>query len=182
MGFGEILAPRIKVGTIDNPELYYKALSGSQLVLSVLDGSNNLVARGTGMNWNEQFQQTDLAEWGQRHSLEIVTGRQPIGQITIQTFFFMHINDSLPTTSGLKEWAVSELSAIVQIAEHEDPNLSGLIIDAFEGVKIAGQSGNWNAQSQYMKNMSLVYRVRLNGLEWKQSHADGVAYPAKIAV
>lgn len=178
MPYGEVLAPRIKVGTVSNPDAYYKALSGSQLVCSILDGANNIIARGTGMNWNETFQQSDLPEWGQRHSLEIVSGRQPIGQMTIQTFFYMHLNDSLPTTSGLKAWAVNELSGIVQIAEHEDPILAGLIIDAFEGVKIAGQSGNWNAQSQYIKNVSLVYRVRLNGLEWVQAHAGGTTYPA----
>jgi len=181
MPFGEILSPRIIVGEVTDREYYYKAMSGSQLVCSILDGTNNIVARGSGMSWNETFQQTDLPEWGQRNSLEIVTGRQPIGQITIQTFFYMHLNDSLPTTAGIKAWAKNELSGIVQIADHEDPALAGLIVDAFEGVKIAGQSGNWNAQSQYIRNVSLVYRIRLNGLEWVEKHAGGTAYPAKKA-
>lgn len=175
MPFGDILTPRIKVGamTPSLKEYYYKALSGSQLVCSLYEGAGgdaNLIARGSGLSWNETIQQQDVPEWGQRNSIEIVTGRQPIGQLTIQTFFFMNLNDSLPTTQGLKGWAQSELQAIVQIADHEDPNLAGFVLDVFEGVKIAAQSGNWNAQSQYMKNISLVYRVRMSGLEWKQKN------------
>jgi hypothetical protein len=181
MPFGEILPVKTKV-TIKDTEFYHKALSGSQLVCSLYDAkNNNLIARGSGLSWNETFQQTDLPEWGQRHSIETVTGRQPIGQLTIQTFFFMQLNDALPTTQGLKNWAVDELIAQVQIAAHEDPRLAGLVIDVYEGVKIAAQSGNWNAQSQYMRNVSLIYRIRKSGADYYLKNKNAT-YPANIEV
>lgn len=190
MAYGETLLAPIKVGNISNSDVYYKALSGSQLECLVLDSSatpaTNLVARGTGFSFNENYQQTPVLEWAQRKSLEIVTGLMPPGQIQIATLFFMNLNDNMPTVRELVN--LTELSVMVRIALHEDPKLQGLVLDVFQGVKIGGQSGNWNAQSLYLRNAQLIYRERLTGLQWLQANpglanaqaGQNAAYPAAI--
>jgi len=176
MPYGDIYELPIKIKQIDDPETYYQALSGSQLVLTVIDKSFNLFARGTGMSWNEQYQQTPVMEWGQRYCLEIVTGAMTPGQIAVQSIYFMKMNDTLPTQKNLA--SRRELTAIVQIAKHEDPALAGIVLDVFQGVKIAGRQGNWNAQSLYLSNANMMYRKRMTGLDWKQSNS-GVLYPSQ---
>ncbi len=173
--FDEKLTLPVVISKVKDPDTYYTALSGSQLVCTVLDSDLNLVARGVGMSWNENYQKTPILEWGHRHVVEIVTGMQNIGQITVQSMFFMQLNDVMPTFKNLV--SRRELQVIVQIAEHEDPKLAGLVVDVFQGVHIQGQSGNWSAQSLYLRNAQLLYRKRLTGLDWakQQNNTD---YPA----
>jgi len=175
MTYGEKYNLPVNIKAIEDPSVYYQALSGSQLVCQVFDESYNLFARGMGMSWNEQPQQTPVMEWGQRYCLEIVTGAMPPGQIAIQGMYFMKLNDTMPTYKNLA--SRRELFAMVQIAKHEDQALAGIVLDVFQGVKIAGQQGNWNAQSLYLKNANMMYRKRLTGIDWKMQNAD-FKYPA----
>lgn len=184
--YGEITEQPIVVGEVGNPEVYYSLHSGSSLVFTLYDQGNNLVARGSGMQWNEQYQLTPFMEWGQRHCLEIVKGAMTPGQISIQTANFFKLNYTMPTFENLVERR--ELTALVQIAEHEDPKYKGLVIDVFQGISIQVQSANWNAQSLYLRNGTMLYRMRKNGLMWLRENPglanvteDHAAYPATIA-
>lgn len=174
--FGEKLELPIKIGEITDPESYYQSLHGSQLRVTVLDNENNLVARGFGISWNENYQMTPVMEWGQRYSVEIVKGAMPPGQLQIQSMYFMKLNDTLPTYKNLV--SKRELTVIVQIADHEDETLKGVVLDVFQGCVIQAQSGNWNAQNLYMRNANLLYRKRLKGIEWVKMNASS-KYPAK---
>lgn len=181
--FNEILELPMLVGEIKNPEIYYSAHHGSSLIFTLFDGTENLVARGMGMQWNENYQMTPVMEWGQRYCLEIVDGAMQPGQLTINGMNFLQLNDTLPTYRNLIQRR--ELTGIVQIAEHEKAEFRGLVIDVFQGVKIGGQSGNWNAQSLYLRNANMMYRKRLTGLEWLAINPDlgaqtasRAAYPA----
>ena len=185
--FDELLKSSLKVAKITDPGAYYKALHGSQLQLSVFDNGSNLVARGIGCSWNENPQITPVLEWNHRTSVEIVTGAMPPGQLQIQTMFFMHLNDTMPTLRKLPDYAFNELSAIIQIGQHEDARLRGLILEAFEGCVVGGQSGNWNSQSLYLRQAQVWFRVRMNGLEWIEKNPDlksatdkHAAYPASV--
>jgi hypothetical protein len=185
--YGEKLGLPIVVADIDvaDAKTYYSLHHGSSLVFSLMDGAENLIARGSGISWNESYQMTPYMEMGQRHCLEVVKGAMPPGQISIQSAYFLKLNDTLPTAENLVE--KRELTGIVQIAEHEDPTLKGLVLDVFEGVSISVQNGSFNAQSLYLRNATAVYRLRKSGMLWlrenpsfgeqTESHA---AYPAKI--
>lgn len=174
--YGELLTLPTLIKEVKDQESYYQALSGSQLVVTLLDGGLNLVARGTGFQWNENYQKMPIPEWGQRHIIEIVTGQMNVGQASIQSMFFMNLNDTLPTFKNLV--SRRELEIIVQIADHEDPALAGLVLDVFQGVHIQGQSGNFSAQSLYLRNANMMYRKRLTGLEWARLSND-TNYPAE---
>ncbi len=185
MGYGEKMLSPIKVGNIKNPDVYFKALSGSQLECLVLDGATNLVARGTGFSFNQSPQQTPVPEWGQRKVLEIVTGMMMPGQAQIQSMFFMHLNDSLPTVADLPN--TTDLTILVRIAQHENVNLMGIVLYALTGARIAGESQNWNAQSLALINAQVIFREKLTGLQWLSQNsdlanaaADHAAYPAEI--
>jgi hypothetical protein len=122
-------------------------------------------------------------EWGQRYCLEVVKGAMPPGQINVQTANFLKLNDTMPTVDNLVE--KRELNAIVQIAKHEDPAYKGLVIDVFEGVSISVQSANFNAQSLYLRNASMIFRRRKNGIMWIKENPsllevteDHASYPA----
>ncbi|OGU56952.1 MAG: hypothetical protein A2V66_10790 [Ignavibacteria bacterium RBG_13_36_8] len=183
--YDEKLQLPITVGNIKDPQIYYKAPHGSQLRFTIYEEGKNLVARGIGCSWNENPQIQPIMEWNHRYCVEIVKGAMPPGQLQIQTMFFLHLNDSLPTLRSLT--SLSELTAIVQIGEHEDPRLRGLVIEAFKGCVIGGQSGNWNAQSTYLRQAQSWFRIRMTGLEWLAENpglanaADNRAgYPAEI--
>lgn len=183
--FGENLGLPIRVGEVQNPQVYYSLHHGSSLVFTLFDQEHNLVARGSGMQWNENYQVTPFMEWGQRHCLEVVKGAMPPGQISLQTANFLHLNDTMPTARNLVERR--ELTALVQIAEHEDPNYMGLVIDVFKGITIQVQSANWNAQSLYLRNANMLFRTRLTGMLWLAENPDlanatedHAAYPAAI--
>lgn len=184
--FDETLQDPIKIAKIIDPGAYYKALHGAQLKLEIFDGGLNLMARGIGCSWNEQPQVTPVLEWNHRQCVEIVTGAMPPGQLQIQTMFFMHQNDAMPTLRSLTNTAFNELTALVRIAEHEDPRLKGVVLEAFEGCVVGGQSGNWNSQSLYLKQAQVWFRVRLNGIQWVEKNPDlksatdiHAAYPAE---
>jgi hypothetical protein len=181
--FGEILDLPVKIGEIKDHKIYYRGWHGSTLLLSVFDGSKNLIARGSGMAWNDDIQQTPYMEWAQRKCMEIITGAYNPGQITFQTLNFLHLDDSLPTARDLPY--AEELTGIVQVASHEDAKIRGLVINVFEGVLFRAQSGNWNAQTLYARNGTLIYRERLTGLQWLEKNPDfatatteHAAYPA----
>lgn len=162
--FGEILDLPYVIAEVKDSEIYYSAHHGSTLTLSLFDDEFSLVARGTGMQWNEQYQMIPVMEWGQRHCLEISEGAMPPGQLVINAMNFLHLNDAMSTYRKLVQR--KELQAIVQVAQHEKPEFRGLVIDVFQGVKISGQSGNWNAQTLYLRNANMIFRKRLTGLEW----------------
>lgn len=177
----------VKVGEIVDPQVYYEQHHGSNLVFSVIDDSKNLVARGIGINWNQARQVQANPEWGQPRVIEIVEGALLAGQLTFQSMFFMHLNDSLPTTPDYTNNGY--LTCIVQVAQHTKPSVRGLILDVFEGVKIQGQSGSWNSTSSYLRNGQMIFLERKTGLQFanemsdlQNAAADGsrAAYPAKV--
>jgi hypothetical protein len=175
--YNEKLELPIRIGSIEDTESYYQALPGSALVVQVLDGSKNLIARGFGASWNETYQMTPVMEWGKRYSVEIVKGAMPPGQISIQSMYFMDLNDTLPTFKNLA--SKRELTAIIQIANEEDATLNGIVLDVFQGVVIQGQQGNFNASNLYLRNCSMIYRKRLKGIEWLKLN-PALKYPAKV--
>lgn len=189
---GIILELPVKVGEIKNRDIYYQQFHGTNLICTVYEQdpvtkvNRNLVARGTGLTWNEQYQIIGEPEWGQRRVIEIVEGAMLPGQLTIQAMNFLHLNDSLPTYRNLGKG--SYLTCLVQVATHERAELKGLVIDAFLSVKLQGQSGQWNANSKYLRNANLIYLERLTGLEWLAANPDLAnaaddhgAYPAGVA-
>lgn len=175
-----------KVGEIVDPKVYYEQHHGSNLVFSVIDNDRNLVARGIGINWNQTRQMTANPEWGKPRVIEIVEGALLAGQLSFQSMFFMHLNDNLPTTADYTN--NSYLTCIVQVASHVKPAAKGLILDVFEGVKIQGQSGNWNSNSNYLRNGTMIFLERKTGLQYANANglmnaaADGsrAAYPANV--
>jgi hypothetical protein len=175
MAFGDVLDVPVKIGEVGDPESYYKALPGSALLVKVFDNEFNLIARGLGFSWAENYQNFPVMELGQRHCIEIVKGAMPPGQINYQGMYFMNLNDTMPTYKNLV--STRELSALVQIADHEDASLNGIVLDVFQGLVIQGQQGNFNAQTLYLRNCNMIYRTRLTGLEWKNLN-PAVKYPA----
>ena len=177
--YNEKLETPIKFAEISEQDAasYYQSLHGSQLVALVLDGENNLVARGFGLSWGENYQMAPVMEWGQRNATEIVSGAMPPGQINIQSMYFMKLNDVMPTYKNLVER--KELKVLIQIQHHEDPALNGIVLDVFEGCKIQGQQGNFNSQNLYMRNCSILYRKRYTGMEYARKVA-GIKYPATV--
>mgnify|MGYP001408416440 CR=1 FL=1 len=176
MAYGEIMDVPIKIGEISDPDSYYKSLPGSALVMKVFDNEFNLVARALGMSWSENYQNFPVMELGQRYCVEIVKGAMPPGQLNIQGLFLMQFNDTLPTAKNLV--SNRELSALVQIADHEDSALSGIVLDVFKGCVFQGQQGNFNSTSLYLRNANLIFRTRMTGLEWKQKNPS-LKYAAK---
>lgn len=178
--YGEKLETPLKFTQISetDKESYYQSLHGSQLVALVMDGENNLVARGFGLSWSENYQMNPVMEWGERNATEIVSGAMPPGQINVQSMYFLRLNDSMPTYKNLVER--KELKVLIQIQNHEDEAINGIVLDVFEGCKIQGQQGNFNSQSLYMRNASILYRKRFTGAEYVKAVA-GLKYPATIA-
>lgn len=160
----------VVVGDIKSDEVMFRQWQGSQLIYTLFDGENNIIARGTGMNWNENYQMNGDNEWGRRHVIEIVDGAMGLGQISIQTMYFFHLNNNLPTYRSLGR--KGELTGIVQVRDHELPQYKGLVLDVFEGVKIAGLSGNWSANTKYLMQIQSVYRIRKNAIEWLDENPD----------
>lgn len=185
-----ILKDPIVVGEIKNSDIYYQQFHGTNLIFTVYatnaDASlRSLVARGQGINWSEQYQLIAEPEWGQRRVIEIVDGAMLAGQLAFQSMYFLHLNDNLPTYRILGKGTY--LSCMVQVAKHERAELKGLVLDVFQGVKIQGQSGQWNANSKYLRNGNMIYMERLSGIEWLQANPDLAnaagdhgAYPAAI--
>lgn len=176
----EKLGIPVKIKEITNPKQYYSSYSGASLRMIIfkedaVDPSKNLIARATGISWNENYQQTPVLELGKRFCMEIVSGAMPPGQLSIQSVQFMHLNDTLPTQKNLVE--VAEWTAFTQISDEERPEISGLVIDVFQGIHIVGQAGNYNAQSLYLRNANMMYRKRLTGIEWALS-VNATNYPA----
>lgn len=178
--YGEKLDVPIKFAQISaqDKETYYQSLHGSQLVALVIDENNNLIARGFGLSWSENYQMAPVMEWGQRNATEIVKGAMPPGQINIQGMYFMQLNDVMPTYKNLVER--KELTTLIQIQNHEDPALSGVVLDVFEGCTIQGQQGNFNSQNLYLRNCSILYRKRYTGIEWAKK-VNGTKYPAQVS-
>lgn len=159
-------------GEITDSENYYKQHSGVSLVFTIFDPGNDrdLVARGQGMQWNEQYQLYAEPEWGQRRVIEIVEGAMLAGQINFRTMMFFHLQDNMPT---YRELGKSEyLECMVQIASHEKAALKGLVLDVFRGVKFQGQQGQWDANSKYLRNGTMWYMERLKPLEWLEENPD----------
>jgi len=182
---GILLPLPMKIGNIENKDVYYQQHHGTTLRLTVMDGNNNLVARGQGVTWNEQYQMVAEPEWAERRVIEIVEGAMLPGQLTFQSMYFFHLNDSLPTYRNLGKG--DYLQCMVQIASHERAELKGLVLDVFRQVKIQAQSGQWNANTKYMRNGTMLYLERLTGLEWLNDNpglaaasADHGAYPAAV--
>ena len=175
---GEGVQVPILIKSVKNPDWYYTNFAGSALTFTIYEetkDSFNVVARGMGVSWSENYQKTPIMEWGKRHCVEIVTGAMPVGQLSIQSMFFMQLNDALPTYKNLT--SNRELNAFIQIGANEDPAIAGLVLDVFQGVHIVGQQGNWNAQSLYLRNANMMYRTRLTGLEWALKK-NSTLYPA----
>jgi hypothetical protein len=182
----EILPPPVKVGEVKDPRIYYQGHAGATLTVAVFNGNNHLIARGHGLSWNEQPQLQNYMEWNQRHCLEIIKGAMLPGNISIQALTFFHLNDSLPTASDLAD--PTEFTALIQLGDKVESKLLGLVIDVFKGVNIGAQSGQFSATSQYFRTAQLIYRYRMNGLQWAQQNKDLFqatsehgAYPATAA-
>ena len=173
--------------TENDKDLYYQQHHGASLIFTIMEAgtTNNLIARGTGIQWNEQYQILGEPEWGARRVIELVEGAALPGQLSFQTMYFFAVNDKLPTWRSLGNQ--DYLQCVVQIASHERAELKGLVLDVFNQVKIVGQSGQWNANTKYLRNGSMLYLERMTGAEWvKQNstfaaaNADHGAYPAAI--
>jgi hypothetical protein len=162
----------VQEDNISDKAVYYEQHHRSNLIFTVLDQERNLVARGVGMNWSQTQQMSADPEWGKQRVIEIVEGSMLAGQLSFQSMNFFHLNDSLPSTP--KDMNSSYLTCIVQVANNEaiKPSARGLVIDVFQGVKIQGQSGSWNATSKYLRNGQMIFLERLTGLQWLQKNAD----------
>lgn len=168
-------------------DIYYQQHHGTSLIFTIKESgtTDNLVARGTGLTWNEQYQFVAEPEMGARRVIEIVDGAMLPGQLSFQTMYVFAINDRLPSWRTLGN--TGYLECIVQIAKHERAELKGLVLDVFRQVRIQAQSGQWNANTKYMRNGTMLYLERLTGAEWVKDNAtyaaadaDHAAYPATI--
>ena len=155
---------------------YQMGHSGSSLMLSLLDGKNNLIARGIGVSWSDNNQVTPVMEYGHRKPTELIEGAVNAGQLQVQSLYFLQLNDSLGSYRDLI--LKKEFTAIVYIAMTERPEDRGTILDCFQGCKIASNQGSFNAQNMYTRNVNLMYRYRETGLEWASKSAS-TFYPAK---
>jgi hypothetical protein len=162
----------VLIKTINNPNQYYKGRSGSALVFHLLDGNNDVIARGQGVSHSQAPQQSPYMEFGKRKTSEIITGAMPVGQISVNTLFTMESNDRMPTVRNLP--ADKEFTAIIQIGPHEDPEVANAILNVFKGVKFAGEQGNMNANSIYVMNYNFMYIERLSGAEWAKENGSAV--------
>lgn len=169
----------IKDISTDKRDQYYRSFHGAGLKFSLFEEGKdgwNLIARGLGVTWNEQYQQTPVMELNERRCLEIVTGAMPPGQLSIQTVYFMQLNDGLPTSANLA--SINDIYAMVQVGDNEPSNVKGLVLDVFKGIKIAGRQGNFNATSLYLTSANMMYRDRMTGLEYLSTSNYTKNYPA----
>jgi hypothetical protein len=182
----EVLPAPVIVGDIKDSSVYYKNPHGSSLLFTVIDENRNLIARGVGVNYSETYQNTPVMELNEKFSKEVVMGAMPPGNLTVQTIFYLHLNDMLPNASNLTD--PKEYTAIIQLGDKVNANLRGLVINVFTGVNLISQGGNVNAQANLTQNIQFSYRVRMNGLQWaeqnpalKNATADRAAYPADVS-
>jgi hypothetical protein len=185
--YGELFEVPILIKKVTNTDIYYKLHHGSSLIFTLFDQNKNLIARGTGMSWNENPQLAPYMEWGKKYCIEIVKGAMNPGQLTVQGANFLHLNDSMPTVANLIE--NRELTAFVQVGPDEAIATRGLVIDVFKGVFVGAQSGNWNSQTLYMRNAQMMFRKRMTGAEWLNdnpglgaANSDHAAYPANVGL
>ena len=166
--------------TPTDPALYRRAFSGADLIFQLFDGNANLIARGVGVSWSDNYQQTPVMEYGKRAPTEIVTGAANAGQLQVQTIYFCEINDNMGTHSNLK--LDKEYTAVVAFSDDSnDPALIDKldVLDFFKGVKVIANSGNFSAGQNYMRNVSFMYRKCLTGAQYKKA-VPASAYPATV--
>lgn len=163
--------------TVNDEAVYNRAFSGADLVILLLDGAANLIARGVGVSWSDNNQQQPVMELGHRAATEIVTGAMNPGQLQVQTVYFLKLNDYIGNHSNLI--LDKEYTAIVGLGDENDPDLLGKleVLDVYIGVKINANSGNLAAGQNYMRTVSMIYRKRLTGIQYKVANAAS-KYPA----
>ncbi|HEX2868736.1 MAG TPA: hypothetical protein VHO03_16970 [Ignavibacteriales bacterium] len=158
---------------VNRDDLYTRGHSGSSLVFELYkkgkDGkTENLIARGTGLSWGENYQNFPVQEWGKDSVSEVVIGAMQLGQLQFSSVLFFKLKDKMPTFKNIREFR--ELTAKVFLAEDlADPDavcLRGKVVDYFVGVYITGQSENWNSQSLALKNGNMVFRQRFSPEEY----------------
>lgn len=163
---------------ITDEGVYTKAYSGADLVFLLLDGANNLIARGVGCSWNDTNQATPVMEYGHRYATEIVMGATNPGQLQVQTVYFLKLNDYIGNHSNLI--LNKEFTALVGLGDQNDPDLLAKleVLDFFKGVVVTANSANFSSGQQYMRNISFMYRKRITGIQYKAANAAS-KYPAE---
>ena len=153
--------------------------SGISMVFELYDpiGKKNMIARGTGISWSENYVTHDVAEWGENAITEIVQGVMGVGQLQIQSLLFFHLNDTMPTAQSLLNFRELTAKEFIKpdytTGAGDSASLAGKVVNYFEGIHFTGQSGSWNPQSLAMRNITLKYRRRYNSYEYYSLFKDG---------
>ncbi len=163
--------------SVTDEAVYSRAYSGADLVFMLLDGAQNLVARGVGVSWSDNNQIIPVMELGKRYATELVSGAMNPGQLQIQTVYFLKLDDNMGNHSNLI--LDKEYTAIVARGDECDPNLIQKldVLNFFKGVKIAANSANTASGQNYMRTVSFMYRKRITGIQYKAANAAS-KYPA----
>lgn len=177
--YGEKYHIPLQIGDIpeDKSVAYHQTLNGSQIRIHLFDGGSKLFLRGQTMNWGEQNQLFDVIEMGERKCLEISKGARLPGQLTVGSFYTLRNADGLPLYAN--NASINELTAMIIISDHEREELKGMVLDVLQGCHFQNIGAQVQAQSQYMMNVTLRYRYRLNPLFWNENNPSDTAYPAK---
>jgi hypothetical protein len=164
--------------TISNQKAeYQKSYNGSALDVLILSSSDpaagSILARGQNFNYTRRFSISQVDEINTTHVQETNYGREELGNGTLATAFTLKNNDNLPSW----EWIRSESELwILEVTglDHPFPKIADaattkpIVLHAFEGCRIVGDSGGTQVGQTKMMNIELVFRRRLSGAQYKK--------------
>lgn len=154
-----------------NSNLYNRVWSGNSLnlifqknhLLPIDIDPQNIIARGANFDWQENYNILPVVEYNEYFIQEQVIGLQELGKGSVSTWEILRINDNLPSVKTLAH--ESEMT-VLEVVGDQHPQ-RGLVLNVFYGVRIIGQSGGFSPTGLAGRNVSLTYRYRLPGKDYK---------------
>jgi len=139
---------------------------GIQAIVYDANG-DKILGRGSGFNWQDNFEYYPVPEWGVTGINEYVAGKMT-GSGNMNTFCIASINDALPRRNNF----VNAGPYMIQEVVADGFQNAGTIINQFNNVYITAHGQNMNETGLITKNITLLYSERLPGED-----VQGVSYP-----
>ena len=146
--------------TFKDADEYTRAYSGSMIDVLIFDPNNRgfePIGRGSGFNWNDDFERIAVEEYGKRRIHEYVPGKSVSGG-SFDTFMVPKQNDDLdtPDTFHTKKYMIMEVIA-------EGFPFEGTPLNVFYDVQLSGIGTNMGPRGLKGMTVPFVYTNRLNG-------------------
>jgi len=150
---------------------YKTGFAGAHVVLEVLNGSDNVIARGMGASFNDSIQVLPVQELGKRKVEEVVLGAQQPGQLQVQTLMTFEGEDKLPQWNSIFSYKNMTASLKV-VGDYDDVDLKGKVLVQFKGVHFQNTSGNVTPQGNIMRNVTMMYTHAIRPEQIPSNYGD----------